>query len=604
MALALLFLLSPAAWAGSLTPVVAAAMDTLGSPRTSFSDNERVVLQQKVRNVASSPNRIHFRFVLLGPSGSQVFEHTGNSVPGSIGDSASTVSGIPVKSFFAGSGNYTFQGSATMGGETVQQAPVVFNVSSSYIILTYPPNGTINLPENPPTFQWSSSGASRYRLTLSDSISFTNTAFTFTADQILGNSYQYNGTQGLTAKTQYFWKVEGLDAGGLVVAKSDPPYVFTLGAVTQSRDVAVTALEVLEVDAGGLGQEQSVKFKIVVSNQGSTNEANIPLRFSLGGLPAPGTPVTMAPISSQEARPYEFTAPFPSDQKDSLAVACVELFDDNPTNNCKTVQITRPPRADDRSGPIDPNCRITSCEQIWSAIKDALRGYGDKCGADLGDYECDGFEGQISCQDLADLVEGIRRGDVNCAMSGPPRPLPTPVYQPPQMALPGMAPPPPAAPVVQAEDDREWSGLALPRGNPTDKSVVQDEKDFKKLWKRLSEEEAPDVDFDKRMVLAIVTGKEDRADRIEIESINSGLQGLTVYYRLVSHDRQGAERVAARSKTPYLLKVVPKSGMDVVFERLGEAPKEEEPSQGLTPAQKLIDEQRKPRTQEQPKKGK
>lgn len=665
----LLLLALPGACAhAALTASGVAVLDTMGQQRNSFSDNERIVIQQKVHNATAGPSRISFRFVILSPQSAKVFEHTGNSVPGNAGYAAGTVSGILIKNFFAGSGTYTLQASASMGAETLQQAPLTFAISSSFIILTYPPNGSRDLPENPPTFQWASSGAARYRISVSRDPSFADSSSPFT-DTVAGASYTYPQNppdlQKLTAGTIYYWKVEGLDAAGNVAAKSDPPYNFTLSASLQVRDLAVTSLEALSVDAGGAGRAQSVLFKITILNQGNTSEGNVPLRFSLGGLPAPGTPIPMAALAVKEERSYEVSAPFPSDQKNSLAIACLEIFDNNIPNNCKTAAVSRPPVPEEIGGAIDPNCRMTTCDQVWNAVKDALRAYGDQCGG-LEGYQCISLEEPVSCQEVASLAESLRRGDANCSLSGPP-PI---VVQPTQPQAPvlaeqpsipaapsqqeckvtgcgqiwdaikdalraygskcgdyeeyvctgfegeltcddlsdlvaeirngradctysgpppsGLPPPPPHVdvselppppPVLTTEAEREWSGLALPLGDATATRAVSDEAGFKRLWKWLREEDVPEVDFEKWMVVAVMAGKDDRADRIEIEGISSDLGGLLVRYRLVVHERLvaplGAERAAARSRTPYFLKCIPKSGMKVRFEAVEEEQAEE-----------------------------
>jgi hypothetical protein len=216
-------------------------------------------------------------------------------------------------------------------------------------------------------------------------------------------------------------------------------------------------------------------------------------------------------------------------------------------------------------GLVDENCQVTSCEQIWSAVKNTLASYGALCGSELGEYDCTGFEGQLSCQDLSDLIDSIRGGDANCSVSG--LPPPTPQEE---------APPPSSGPeeieqaplsMAESEDDREWTGLAQPMNKEMDMTVIYDAKTFKKLWKRLRDDELPVVDFDKAMVMGIIAGKEDRADRIEIQSIVHEEAGIAVRYRLPEPALRNK-----RTTVPYLLKVVGRSDKDVTFDLVEERP--------------------------------
>ena len=67
-----------------------------------------------------------------------------------------------------------------------------------------------------------------------------------------------------------------------MVATSQVPFSFTVATVSLTRDLAVTALDVTGTpDSAGF-----IPFRVTVANQGSTTESGVPLKFTLGGLPA------------------------------------------------------------------------------------------------------------------------------------------------------------------------------------------------------------------------------------------------------------------------------------------------------------------------------
>jgi hypothetical protein len=554
---------------GQLSALGAAVLDSNGQQRTSFSDNERLTLQQKVFNGSASSQRIQFRFVLLGPASQEVFWHSGNSVPASAGSSASQVSGIPIQGFFAkaGSGNYKLRAEASLGGQTIVQESLPFNISSSFIILTYPPNGSMNLNDNPLSFQWTSSGANRYRITVGREPSFyTNPYVAETAGQETSITYPQNPSdekQRLVSGQIYYWKIEGLDPSGNAISRSDVPFLFSMASAPQARDLAVTVLE-----AGSAGPA-GIPFKVGVSNQGGTLESNVQLRFSLGGIPGSGSPLVMLPLNSGDSRTYDFTAAIPPGQNDSLAVACIDIFDDNVQNNCKSLTVSRP--ASEGSGLLVPPGTQLSCRQVWQAVKAMLKN-NPACG-DVGDYEMTGGDCEgLTSEDLNALLASFSKGEGRCELTGPPQQAfqtaPPPIEPVPVQTAPPVA----AAPPPAVSDLQEWSGQCLPLSEKALARVIADEKDFARAWKRMSEEALPEVDFDKQLVLSILAGKSDPAERIEIESLSGTLKGMVVRYRLFGGK---AKKEAARGRTACLMKVVKKSGMDVTFDRIEEEEKDE-----------------------------
>lgn len=554
------FLAGPAA-AGLITPGGIFVKDLAGVDRNQVSNNERISLTVKLNNATASTDRIRYVFTITNPGSQTVFTHSGNSVPGSVGNSASQVSGIPVSQFFTGPGVYTFTAIATLDAQTVTQS-VSFAVSSPNIILTYPPSGAQNVADKPLTFRWVSSGASKYRLKVSDSNGFQRVVFEQTTaggENFVSYSESGSGAQGIVAGQLHYWKVEGLDGTGNVISQSEIPYSFSMTADALTRDLAVSALETTGI-AGG-----NIDFSVSATNQGGTNESNVSLRFVLGGMPAPGSPLTLPVLTPGETRIFQFTAALPSDQDQSLAIACIDFFDDNVPNNCKTIQVTRPAGSTTDSG-FGTACSSSKPDLI-AAIEQKLKdmGYGGYSSTELAGMEL---------EDLCALLAQLNEGQVQITFTGTPGAdsLPPPVQVPTAAAAP---PPGSAAPLPSVEQEpnaigREFAGVSLGSlGKDGLKDLVRDKKAFKRLWKRLSNEDAPDLDFKKVMVVALGAGDEEPTDRFEVEDVVEGLSGLVVRYRAHGGEGSAAAPKKARAGAPYMLKVVRTSGLDVKFEKLG-----------------------------------
>lgn len=554
---ALLLLLAPSAAssAGLLTAQGTEVLDSVGAQRTTFSSNERITMSQRVSNAVFSTDHIRFTFLILNPSGSQVFRHTGNAVPGSVGSSASRVSGVPIAGFYSGPGTYTLKARAVLDGQTVEQEKA-FAISSPNILLIYPPNGARGLTDRPLTLRWSSSGAARYRVTVGESPSFYNSVFSETTSG--GESFLTypdnppDQRQRLSSGQVYYWKVEGLDAGGNAVAQSPVPFSFSVESAALTRDLAVTLLEVSGRPSAG-----SLSFRMSVENQGGTSESGLNFKFSLGGLPAPGTPVALPLMKPGDVREYSFTAVLPPDQGQSLAIACVEFFDDNVPNNCKTVQISRA-QLDEQGGDIPGGSAPLTKEQIWEAIKELLRAQG----IDLDDYRVIGISQDMTREELEALLAALRAGQVQISLTGPPAEVGAP---PPAEELPEDSGPASAVPDAVEEESalgKEWSGFCPPTDEGLRTLKIEGGREFRRLWRRLGREEArPDIDFKELMIVGVMAGSADGADRAEIADIESDQSGVRVIYRLVTRQRRGK----ARSSVPYHLRVIQKTGKNIEF---------------------------------------
>jgi hypothetical protein len=575
--LALAALLGPAtgrARAALLSPQSVSVLGSDGSPRTTFSSNETVGFTQTVFNGVASAGRTAFQFEVLAPNGNTSFRHTGNTVPGSVGNASARIAGIAIAGFYQGPGTYTLRATASLDGTAVVQTQT-FTLSSPNILLIYPPNGATGLTDNPLTFQWYSSGASSYRISVGDNPSVYNPilventaagASTFTYPQNPSDA-----RQKLTAGQIYYWKIEGLDANGNVVAASQVPFSFGVATVSLTRDLAVTGLEA----SGSPDSSGAIPFTVVVKNQGTTTETGIPLKFTVGGLPAPNTPIELPAMLPGDEKSYNVTGTIPSDQAQGLAIACLTIFDDTVANNCKTLTVARPTSAGGSSA-ANPGSVALTADQIWEAIKQLLKDRG----LDLSDYNLVGLEGTLTRDELAALLDQLRQGSATAVISGPPvappstgSTAPAPVYEAPvKTARLSEAPPLPPEETEKEDGATEWSGYASPLSAKTMTVTVSDEARWKKLWARLSDQPAPKVDFRRSKVAAVLVGKGQKVDRVVVDAVLSSGEELIVRYRLVTLSRFGRANNAPDLKSlgtrfsPYLLKIVPRDVATVRFE--------------------------------------
>lgn len=574
LAAAALLLLGPAAGrarAALLSAQGVAVLDSGGAPRATFSSNETIGFSQTVFNGVASGNRTHFQFEVIAPNGNITFRHTGNSVPGSVGNASARIAGVAISGLYQGPGTYTVRATANLDSTPLQQT-ATFSISSPNILLIYPPNGSTGLSDNPLTFQWFSSGAASYRISVGDNPSVYNPILVqTTAPGASSFTYPQNPTedrQKLASGQLYYWKVEGLDTNGNVVAQSQVPYSFGVAQVSLTRDLAVTALEV----AGAADASGGIPFTVTVKNQGTTTESGIPLKFTIGGLPAPGTPVELPPMLPGDAKTYSFTGTVPADQAQGLAIACLTIFDDTVANNCKTLTVAKP----SSSSLIDsgsPGGVALTGEQIWEAIKQLLK----EKGIDLSEYDFIGIEGSMTRDELAALLDQLRQGQASAIVTGPPlagAPAPAPFSSAPAPVTAPDLPKSSRAPEQPAPEESEsaeaaaseWSGRSVPLATRTMTVTISDEARWKKLWSRLSDQKAPAVDFARYKVAAVLVGKGVKADRVAVDAVTSSGQDLVVRYRLVRLTRFGPAAAPEQDAlAPYFLRLVPRDVAAVKF---------------------------------------
>ena len=313
-------------------------LDSLNIQRSNFSSNENITFACEVFSAAAT-SRISFTFTVYDPRGAQVFRHAGNSIPGSIGIGGSQVGNVPLSSLFTTFGNFTLEATATPDTGAPVTQRTTFSVYSPIITLSYPANGALDLVDQPLIFRWVASGASRYKIYVDDDQSFYNTLFTdFTQDTLY--SYPMNVSdprQRLSSGTQYWWKIEGLDASGNVVARSPTPFSFTLkqsGSTSSTRDVAITAITL-----GPDAEPPQINVNVEVKNLGGTSENNIVVTLYIGGTLYGTQRIDL--INSGETKLLSFNASVPdlAPGQPLFISASHNLYDDNIRNNILTQSI-------------------------------------------------------------------------------------------------------------------------------------------------------------------------------------------------------------------------------------------------------------------------
>lgn len=562
--------LARGAYAANLTGHTASVTDVAGGARTTFSNSENIALRQQVTNSVQGVGMINFTFRIKNAGGAVVFTHTGNAAPSTPGLSQTQVSGIPISSFYSIPGSYTFEGSAVLDGETSNATPVVFTISSPNLTLIYPPSGARGLSDTPLVFRWTGSGGSQYRITVSENAGLYNPVHQSINSGETSFSYPQTSSkprEQLVPQQIYYWKVEGLDAVGNTLSVSNV-YNFSLGnqAASQSRNIIVTDVS---LTAPLLDKTKPLNFKASVYNAGNNAETNVGIKMSLGGISAQDSPKQIQLLSGGERMQVPFTAYLPADQESSLAVVCVDVFDDNLTDNCKTRLIAQD------AGALPPSAgpsKKMSYDELWEELKkrlgpDALKALD---GYTFESIECGGCSGS----ELDALLSALVSGDATLAgasITETGGAAPSSLAQTSQAgretaeADGGEAPSEMNLEVLNpAGSPDEWTGYssAFSEKEPST-FVVTEKKEWKKLWQSLSESELPEVDFSKKMVLGIVSASADRAETVRILSKRKVDDAVAVDYYYIQAPR-GKDIPGAA----YILKATAKETGKVNFRRL------------------------------------
>ncbi|MFH1726764.1 MAG: hypothetical protein ABII00_19315, partial [Elusimicrobiota bacterium] len=211
------------------------------------------------------------------------------------------------------------------------------------------------------------------------------------------------------------------------------------------------------------------------------------------------------------------------------------------------------------AAPPEPPDELTE-EEAWEGVKEVL----EEQGLGFDEYEIAGIEPPLTAGELEELLAELRKGNVEVALT-----TPEPGAEPVVYAL---APPPPvleAPPAKGPESRLEWSGFTDPVSKLVTEVKVYTPKQFRRLWRQISDRKVPDVDFRTFMVVGVIAGSGDGAEQVEIQKIHETQEGLVVRYRLVVRGAPGGKREAARGKAPYRLRVIPATELAVEFKRIG-----------------------------------
>ncbi len=567
--IAVSLLLPAAAAAQNLVGTGASVHDSAGTLRETFTSGETITLRQGVNVLATDTSSVQFKFEILNPAGTVVFTHTGNAAPGTAGGAQSQLAGISVNSFYSSPGDYTFRGTATQTPYTPVVQTTSFLISSPNITLIYPPYGARGLSDDPLTFRWTASGASKSRVTVADNAGLYNELHSAVNSGTNYYSYPQNPTrprEQLVPDQVYYWKVEGLDGSNNKISESNV-YNFSLKgqASAQTRNVAVTRLDL----SSPMSYTNPVSFRVTLSNTGSATESNISVKFSLGGVASQDSPKQVASIGPSEQTDLTFTAFMPAGQDQALAVACADLFDDNMPDNCKT-RLLAPDAT--TSAPAGPGRKL-SYDEMFQAI---LQRLGPDAAKALEGYT---FE-SLSCPDctqdeLTQVVAALISGDAQLVSASV-----TDTGGPAEAATTDAA----AAAASETQDSEslelaeepsidmsslaekvpgEWSGYTDFRGKQASTFVIRGVKEWRKLWNSLSEEAVPDLDFASSMVVGVISGSEDRAAAVRLLGSRKTDDGIAFDYYQIEAAR-GAEVPTAA----YIFRVFKRSDEKASFARL------------------------------------
>lgn len=548
----------------ALTGTGVQTLNATGTPSTNFGSNETITFLQRINNSALSAGRIVFKFQIMSPLGGQAMLQQGNAVPGTPGNSQSELSGLPITTFFNVPGTYTLNASATLGGQTITQT-ARFTITSPSIVLTYPPNGAQNLTDNPLTFRWVSNGGATYRVTVGDNPSFYNSLFNQTTPVGQGFlTYPSNPTdvrQRLTTGQVYYWKVDSLDGNGNIIATSQPPFTFTVSNTALTRDLAVVGL----TQNGAADGQGNLPFQVTVKDQGSTTETNVPLAFSLGGISASGSPTNIATIGPGASLSFNFSAmPIPGAPQ-SLAVACLQFFDDVMSNNCMSLNLSPysgSGAGSGASGPGSGSCALpASPTQIWSQIQSILQAQG----YDLTTYQLTTMEGSMSSCELLALLNELKQGTVQISLSGPVSGgggIPVTANPAPVFVQPSTGP-------ALALEGQEWTGMTQPLSHTLRTFTIVEDDVWQKLWPHFDgANPVPQVDFGRYSVVGLIGGRFDAVSDIRIQDVALGRKGLRVRYAVSGEKELQSSAADGRSAVPYILRIAPRAGKQAQFEEL------------------------------------
>jgi hypothetical protein len=346
-------------------------LDSLRSARSAYSSSENITL---AATVVSSENgaAISFDFSVTDPGGAMVFHHTGNAIPGTIGTGGSEVGNVPLSRLYTSPGNYTLKVTATPAGGASSMATTQFSVYSPIVTLSYPANGGQDLMDQPLIFRWVGSGASQYRITFGDNMGFYPLLVANTMDA----SFAYplapaDQRARLTGGQVYYWKVEGVDAAGNVVARSPVPFSFSLkkSGGSSTRDLAITAI-VFDPSV----PPPQLSLNVELKNNGASPENNVTITLYAAGMQYGTKQVSVINANENKIVNFLIDAPAATPGAPLFISAMHNVYDDDPKNNIFTVALKPDKKyhrnhGKEKDEPGQDGKYEYSLEEIWAAIK-------------------------------------------------------------------------------------------------------------------------------------------------------------------------------------------------------------------------------------------
>lgn len=331
-------------------------LDSAGRERTppNYSSSEKIGFSITCHNPYENAKVIWFCFSVCGPSGKTVFTHIGNIGGGRVdaGTEKSSIKNIPIsgdKGFYVGSGKYIYTAVVSVehaNGVGMDTKAMDFYVYSPSLTLSYPANGAKDLIDKPLTFRWVSSGATKYRVYVDDDKGFYNCLFQTGTGEFPNTDttyFQYpisprDPRQKLAGGVLYWWKVEGLDSSGNVVAKTPIPFSFTLKETAPS--VTTKDLAVMDVTLDKESTISELRFNVLLKNQGGIAISNTRVNLYINGVPVIPHQV-LDFINTGEEKTLTFLCGG-SKEKMVTVSAAIDFSDDNMKNNMLTKAFALP----------------------------------------------------------------------------------------------------------------------------------------------------------------------------------------------------------------------------------------------------------------------
>jgi hypothetical protein len=383
----------------ALSNAAARAVDETERTLESVSSTQKIGFQMTVNNDSVSSGRIAFSFEVTGPAPSAVrrYSHTGNSAPANVtGQVITKVAGVPVSQFYSTPGAYRLTATAVLDGQTVTQTDD-FLVQGPEISLIRPAINDANVLSDPHIqFQWSGSGAVKYRVTISDNERFLEQK-TFIQSDTTGaetflnyrRPFQPSTLETLSPDTWYYWKVEGLDGSSPpnVIVKSEiRKFKLKADAVSVSAgvDLAIGFLQKAQVTESVFkenAEKGQVLVEVVVGNGGKlAQNVKDAVTLTVGGQPVPVAEAAdipaalyvqsannIATIPGPGWRTLYFKAPLAVATKDAPLFAVLTHSNDVTPNNNKAygkLDVSKTPSA---SAASEDDCTMTLAE-IWEVL--------------------------------------------------------------------------------------------------------------------------------------------------------------------------------------------------------------------------------------------